>query len=187
MFLRRRGVSSFNRDGRYQIRTTRRKACNSESRLGNLKDGIRSNCKNSSAQIGSGDMTMSGIDTTGYVEHKSSMSFQPTVDRLVAAIEKAGMSVFATIDHAGGAKAVGMSMPPSVVLIYGQARGGTPVMQADPAAALDLPLRVLIREDASGDTLIAFHPIQQTFAHYKVPRELAERLSKAQQLLVNSL
>jgi uncharacterized protein (DUF302 family) len=132
-------------------------------------------------------MTMSEIDAAGYVEHKSSVGFQPTVDRLVAAIEKAGMSVFATIDHAGGAKAVGMSMPPTIVLIYGQARGGTPVMQADPASALDLPLRVLIREDANGDTLIAFHPIQQNLASYKVPGELTERLAKAQQLLVNSI
>jgi uncharacterized protein (DUF302 family) len=132
-------------------------------------------------------MTTSGISAAGYVEHKSSANFQSTVDRLVAAIEKAGMSVFASIDHASGAKAVGMSMPPSVVLIYGQARGGTPVMQTDPAAALDLPLRVLIREDSNGDTLIAFHPIQQTLARYKVPAELAERLAKAQQLLVNSI
>jgi uncharacterized protein (DUF302 family) len=138
------------------------------------------------AQIGSNDMTMSGTDTIGYVEHKSSLGFQPTVDRLVAAIEQAGMSIFATIDHAGGASAVGMSMPPTLVLIYGQARGGTPVMQADPASALDLPLRVLIREDGNGDTLIAFHPIQQTLARYKVPGELAERLAKAQQLLIGA-
>jgi uncharacterized protein (DUF302 family) len=132
-------------------------------------------------------MTASGIDPADYIEHKSSMGFQPTVDRLLAAIEKAGMSVFATIDHAGGAKAVDMSMPPTIVLIYGQARGGTPVMQANPAAALDLPLRVLIREDANGETLIAFHPIQQTLAPYKVPGELAVGLAKAQQLLINSI
>lgn len=132
-------------------------------------------------------MTTSGIDIAGYVEHKSSVGFQPTVDRLVAAIEKAGMSVFATIDHAGGAKAVGMSMPPTIVLIYGQARGGTPVMQANPAAALDLPLRVLIREDANGETLIAFHPIELTLAPYKIPGEFADRLAKAQQLLINSI
>lgn len=132
-------------------------------------------------------MTTSGIDIAGYVEHKSSVGFQPTVDRLVAAIEKAGMNVFATIDHAGGAKAVGMSMPPTIVLIYGQARGGTPVMQANPAAALDLPLRVLIREDANGETLIAFHPIELTLAPYKIPGEFADRLAKAQQLLINSI
>jgi uncharacterized protein (DUF302 family) len=132
-------------------------------------------------------MTMSGIESAGYLEHKSSVGFQPTVDRLLAAIEKAGMSVFATIDHAAGAKAVGMSMPPTIVLIYGQARGGTPVMLADPTAALDLPLRVLIRQDANGDTLIAFHPMQQVLAPYKVPGELAERLAKSQQLLINAI
>jgi uncharacterized protein (DUF302 family) len=132
-------------------------------------------------------MTTSGIDTADYVEHKSSVGFQLTVDRLVAAIEKAGMSVFATIDHAGAAKAVGMSMPPTIVLIYGQARGGTPVMQANPAAALDLPLRVLIREDANGETLIAFHPIARTLAAYKVPGEFGDGLAKAQQLLINSI
>jgi uncharacterized protein (DUF302 family) len=132
-------------------------------------------------------MTTSGIDTADYIEHKSSVGFQLTVDRLVAAIEKAGMSVFATIDHAGAAKAVDMSMPPTIVLIYGQARGGTPVMQANPAAALDLPLRVLIREDANGETLIAFHPIQQTLAPYKIPGEFADRLAKAQQLLINAI
>jgi uncharacterized protein (DUF302 family) len=132
-------------------------------------------------------MSMSEVDPAGYVEHKSSVGFQPTVDRLVAAIEKAGMSVFATIDHAGAAKAVDMSMPPTIVLIYGQARGGTPVMQANPAAALDLPLRVLIRENANGDTLIAFHPIELTLAPYKIPGEFADRLAKAQQLLINSI
>jgi uncharacterized protein (DUF302 family) len=132
-------------------------------------------------------MSTSEIDPAGYVEHKSSVGFQPTVDRLVAAIEKAGMSIFATIDHAGAAKAVDMSMPPTIVLIYGQARGGTPVMQANPATALDLPLRVLIREDANGETLIAFHPIAQALAPYKVAGEFADRLAKAQQLLINSI
>ena len=65
-----------------------------------------------------------------YVEHTSSLTFSETVDHLVATIEKVGMNVFAKIDHAAGAKDVGMSLRPSVVLIYGHARGGTPVMQA---------------------------------------------------------
>jgi uncharacterized protein (DUF302 family) len=73
------------------------------------------------------------------------------------------------------------------VLIYGQARGGTPIMQAAPAAALDLPLRVLIREGGCGETLVAFHPIQQVLESYGVSGELAGRLSKAQEILVNSV
>ena len=91
-----------------------------------------------------------------YVQHMSSLTFSETVDHLVATIETVGMNVFAKIDHAAAAKDVGMSLPSSVVLIYGHARGGTPVMQAAPAAALDLPLRVLIRETDRGETVIAF-------------------------------
>ena len=129
-------------------------------------------------------MSTSGAN---YVEHKSSMAFQPTVDRLVAVIEKAGMEIFAKIDHAAGAKAVGLEMPPATVLIYGHARGGTPIMQAAPATALDLPLRALIREGEGGETLVAFHPVQQMLESHGVSGELAGRLSKAQQLLVNSI
>jgi uncharacterized protein (DUF302 family) len=124
---------------------------------------------------------------TKYVEHKSSAGFPETLDRVEAAIQKAGLTVFARIDHAAGAKAVGLSMLPATVLIYGHARGGTPLMQADPAAALDLPLRALVREDAAGHTLLAFHPVQQMLASYRIPGELLAGLAKAQQLLVNAL
>jgi uncharacterized protein (DUF302 family) len=122
-----------------------------------------------------------------YVEHKSNLRFLETVDHLVETIEKVGMNVFARIDHAAGAKDVGMNLPPSVVLIYGHARGGTPVMQAAPAAALDLPLRVLIRETDRGETMIAFHPARQMLARYAIPGKLVDRLAKAQQLLVGAI
>jgi uncharacterized protein (DUF302 family) len=122
-----------------------------------------------------------------YVEHRSDLPFLETVDHLMETIEKVGMNVFARIDHAAGAKEVGMTLPPSVVLIYGHARGGTPVMQAAPAAALDLPLRVLIRETDDGETLIAFHPAGQMLARYAIPGGLVDRLAKAQQLLVGAI
>jgi uncharacterized protein (DUF302 family) len=122
-----------------------------------------------------------------YVEHMTSLAFQPAIDRLVGVIEKAGMTVFAKIDHAAGAKDIGLSMAPSTVLIFGNARGGTPVMQAAPAAALDLPLRVLIRESERGQTLLAFHPVRKMLEPYKLPDQLIDRLAKVQQLLVDSL
>src|SRR5262245_66236380 len=118
-----------------------------------------------------------------YVEHKSSLSFAETVEIVVDTIEKVGMNVFAKIDHAAGARDVGMHLLPSVVLIYGHARGGTPVMQAAPAAALDLPLRVLIRETESGAVVIAFHPARQVLGHHPVQGDLVERIDKAQQVL----
>jgi uncharacterized protein (DUF302 family) len=122
-----------------------------------------------------------------YVEHKSSLTFSETVEMLVETIERVGMNVFASIDHAAGARDVGMHLPPSVVLIYGHARGGTPLMQAAPAVALDLPLRVLVRETGNGETLIAFHPARQLLAGYKVSGELVDRLVKSQQLLVSAV
>jgi uncharacterized protein (DUF302 family) len=122
-----------------------------------------------------------------YVEHKSNLTFAETVDHLVETIEKVGMNVFARIDHAAGAKDVGMNLLPSVVLIYGHARGGTPVIQVAPVAALDLPLRVLIRETNRGETMIAFHPARPMLARYAIPGELVDRLAKAQQLLVGAV
>ena len=120
------------------------------------------------------------------VEHASPLSFEATVKRLLEAIEHAGLTVFATIDHAANARAVGMTMPPAAVLIYGNGKGGTPIMLASPHSALDLPLRALVQE-REGRTVLAFHPIAAQLQLAGVPEELASRLQPAQQLLVAAL
>ncbi len=111
-------------------------------------------------------------DNSAIVEHPSPVGFDATLARLTAAIERAGLTIFARIDHAAGARDAGLTMPPTTVLIYGNAKGGTPIMLAAPLAALDLPLRVLVRE-AGGRTLLAYHPVAA--------------LSAAQNLLVGTL
>ena len=120
-------------------------------------------------------------------EYVSSLAFEPTLERLEQRIEQAGMSVFARIDHAAGAREVGLEMPPSVVLIYGSPRGGTPIMLAAPQAALDLPLRVLVRQDAEGQVRIAFHPAADMLRRAGVPEELAARLDPAQRILIEAV
>jgi len=120
------------------------------------------------------------------VEIESPWPFLETLAKLSLAIEAAGLNVFASIDHAAGAAALGMSMPPTVVLIYGHAKGGTPIMQAQPRAALDLPLKVLARE-ADGKTLVAFHPVSSTLEKAGVPAHLASRLEPAQRLIAAAL
>ena len=75
------------------------------------------------------------LDT--YVEHASAHDFAPTVDRLEKAIARAGLTIFARIDHHGAARDAGLAMPSTIVLIYGSPRGGTPVMLATPRVALD--------------------------------------------------
>jgi uncharacterized protein (DUF302 family) len=121
------------------------------------------------------------------VEQVSGLPFRQTLERIEQAIEAAGMTIFARIDHAAGAQTVGMTMPPTVVLLYGNPRGGTPIMLANPRAALDLPLRVLVREDAEGRALMSFHPIAPLLQASEVPAELAARLEPAQRLLVDAL
>ncbi len=120
-------------------------------------------------------------------EQVSPLGFEVTLERLTEAIERAGLMVFARVDHAAGARDAGLKMPPTVVLLYGHARGGTPVMLAAPQAALDLPLRVLVREDADGRTLVAFHPIAPVLLAAGVPDALANRLEPAQTLLMEAI
>ncbi len=121
------------------------------------------------------------------VEHPSPVGFEQTLERLTKAIERAGMTIFARIDHAAGARDVGLAMPPTVVLIYGNPRGGTPIMAVAPVAALDLPLRVLIREDADGRTSIAFHRIASVLTAAGVPSDLAHALDPAQDVVLEQV
>jgi uncharacterized protein (DUF302 family) len=121
------------------------------------------------------------------VEHFSAVAFGPTLERLVAAIERAGLIIFARIDHAAGAREAGMAMPPTVVLIYGHPKGGTPIMLAAPQTALDLPLRVLVREDADGRALVSFHPVAPMLQRAGAPDALATRLEPAQRVLVEAI
>ena len=121
------------------------------------------------------------------IEFVSPMSFGPTLERLVKAIERAGMTVFATIDHAAGARDIGMTMPPTTVLLYGNPKGGTPTMLAAPRVALDLPLRVLLREGTDGRALVSFHPIAPILRLAGVPETLATKLDPAQSVLVEAI
>ncbi|MEO9115796.1 MAG: DUF302 domain-containing protein [Gemmatimonadaceae bacterium] len=126
---------------------------------------------------------MLDADKTSLVEIASRAAFKPTLERLIQGIEAAGMAIFAQIDHAAGARAIGVLMPPATVLIYGHARGGTPIMLAAPKAALDLPLRVLVRESEDSRTLVSFHPIGAALRQMGVTDMLTIRLESAQQLL----
>ena len=79
------------------------------------------------------------------------------IKRLKAAIKKKGMAVFDRVDHAAGAKEVGMELRPTVVVIFGSAQVGTPIMQADQTVGIDLPLKALVWQDAAGETWISYN------------------------------
>jgi uncharacterized protein (DUF302 family) len=97
-------------------------------------------------------MATDGLTTIG-----SSFGPQDTVRRLEAAVKASGMTVFARIDHAAGAAEVGVSLRPTELVIFGNARGGTPLMQSAQTIGIDLPLKALVWQDASGNTWLSYN------------------------------
>lgn len=97
-------------------------------------------------------MAASGLTTV-----PSNFSAKETMDRLEAEIKSVGMTVFARIDHAAGATSAGLPLRSTELLIFGNAKGGTPLMQADQAIGIDLPLKALVYQDASGKVWLAYN------------------------------
>ena len=93
----------------------------------------------------------------GLITIKSSHGPQQTVDKLEAAVKAKGLTVFAKVDHAAGAAAVELPLRPTQLIILGNAKGGTPLMQAAQTSGIDLPMKVLVWQDASGDTWLSYN------------------------------
>ena len=103
----------------------------------------------------------------GLVTIASGHGVKGTIDRLDAAVRAKGMTVFARIDHAAGAAAIGLALRPTELLIFGNARGGTPLMQLEQTVGIDLPLKALAWEDASGKTWLSYNePVWLAARHH---------------------
>ena len=104
---------------------------------------------------------MSGSDSLGRLEGLTSIQsgFGPkeTMDRLEAQVGAEGLTIFARIDHAAGAAEVGLTLRPTEVIIFGNARGGTPLMQSAQTTGIDLPLKALVWQDEAGQTWISYN------------------------------
>ncbi|MBX5170357.1 DUF302 domain-containing protein [Rhizobium sp. NZLR1b] len=121
------------------------------------------------------------------IEHRTTHAFQEAVETVVSAIGKAGMTVLAEIDHAKAARDSGLSMPETRVILYGNPKAGTPVMLDTPLTALDLPLRMLVRELPGRSSAVAFHPMAEMFEALGVKREVAARFDVVQQAIVGEV
>ena len=111
----------------------------------------------------------------GITKFPSHHSVNETVDKLKTILQSKGVTLFALIDHSGEAEKVGMKMPPTKLLIFGNPKGGTPLMLAAPSVAIDLPLKILVAEDAQG----------QVWISYNSPQYLKERHGLSSDLLPN--
>lgn len=104
--------------------------------------------------------TLSASAIDGLITKPSAYPATETLDRLEAALKERGFIIFTRLDHAAAAEAVGLKMPKSTVLVFGNPRLGTPVFIKHPTLAIDLPLKALVWEDASGKVSLSYNSAQ---------------------------
>lgn len=113
----------------------------------------------------------------------SHYSVADTIDRIERAVTASGMQIFARIDHSGEAKRVGLDMKPTVLLIFGNPKGGTALMVARPTVAIDLPMKALAWEDQDGKVWLTYNSPELLKERHGVPVELGARLEPVGKLL----
>jgi uncharacterized protein (DUF302 family) len=118
---------------------------------------------------------------------RSGFTVDEAVTRLERALTAAGMKVFARIDHAGEARAAGLTMRPAVLLVFGNPSAGTPLMVARPTVAIDLPLKALLWQDEQGVTWLTYHTPAMLVRRHDLDPTLASTLEPVGALLERSL
>ncbi len=127
------------------------------------------------------------MNDPGIVSIVSGYPFADTLRRLVAAFESHGIKVFAVIDQQAEAGTVGLNMPPTTLILFGNPKSGTPLMLAQPSSGLDLPLKVLIAEAASGQVHVSFNAADYIVRRHSLPAALADNIAPAAALIENAL
>jgi uncharacterized protein (DUF302 family) len=122
----------------------------------------------------------------GLVTVPSNHSVDDTVAKLETMLAEKQVKVFAVIDHSGEAKRAGLEMHPTKVLIFGNPKGGTPLMVAAPSTAIDLPLKLLVWEDGEGKVWITYNSPQYLQERHQFPRELMANIAVIEALAANA-
>ena len=129
---------------------------------------------------------MTSNPENGMVTIPSHQSVDRTVKNLEEILQTKGVKLFALIDHSGEAENAGMKMRPTKLLIFGNPKAGTPLMIASPSIALDLPLKVLVWEDADGKVWISYNSPAYLQSRHGLPAELAANLAVVETLVRNA-
>jgi len=117
------------------------------------------------------------MTTTGIVTIPSAHSVDQTVQKFQAILQSKGVKLFALIDHSGEAEKVGMRMKPTKLLIFGNPKAGTPLMLASPSIAIDLPLKVLVWEDADAKVWISYNSPAYMQSRHGLPQALLQNIA----------
>ena len=117
------------------------------------------------------------MSENGLITMTSNHSVKETLDRLEASLRGNGVTVFARIDHAAGAASVDMALPPTELIIFGQPKAGTPLMQAQQSVGIDLPLKMLAWQDADGKNWLAYNDMAWLAKRHGLGEDLAPAIS----------
>jgi uncharacterized protein (DUF302 family) len=120
---------------------------------------------------------MAPITDNGIITKPSNHSVDDTVEKLKRLLQAKGVTLFALVDHSGEAQKAGLKMPPTKLLIFGSPKAGTPLMLAAPSIAIDLPLKILISEDAQGKVSVSYNSPAYLQQRHAVPKELLQNIT----------
>jgi uncharacterized protein (DUF302 family) len=118
----------------------------------------------------------------GIIDKPGNHSVDETAEKLQAILRAKGIALFALVDHSGEAAKAGMKMRPTKLLIFGNPKAGTPLMQASPSVAIDLPLKILIWEDAAGKVWVSYNSPTYLRERHHLPEELERNIAVVETL-----
>ena len=118
----------------------------------------------------------------GFASLPSNHTVDETVAKLKAILEAKGVTLFVLVDHSGEAAKVGMIMPPTKLLIFGNPQAGTPLMLAKPSIAIDLPLKILVAQDDAGKVWVSYNSPQYLRDRHGLPDELLKNIAVVEAL-----
>jgi len=120
---------------------------------------------------------MPSLADNGIVSKPSNHSVDATVEKLKGILQAKGVALFALVDHSGEAEKVGLKMRPTKLLIFGSPKAGTPLMVASPSIAIDLPLKILIAEDAAGKVCVSYNAPTYLKDRHNLPDNLVQNIA----------
>jgi len=126
---------------------------------------------------GGDERTMAPATSKGIINQTSNHSVDQTVEKLKNILQSKGVTLFAMVDHSGEAEKAGMKMRSTKLLIFGSPKAGTPLMQARPSIAIDLPLKMLVWEDDQGKVWISYNSSDYLKERHGLPQDLLQNIA----------
>lgn len=138
------------------------------------------------SRAGTQEKAMTTNTDNGILSVPSNHSVDQTVEKLQQMLQAKGVKLFALVDHSGEAQKAGLTMPPTKLLIFGNPKAGTPLMLASPSTAIDLPLKILVWEDASGKAWISYNSPAFLQARHNFPASLVPNIAVVEALVAKA-